>query len=250
MAANFWTSSHYKQLLDPEEVEVVHPLDKERGITPEDFMLIKLHMTNYITRLSHHVKMRQRVVATAITYMRRVYTKKSMTEYDPRLVAPTCLYLASKAEESTLQARVLQFYIKKLPDQDEKYRYEIKEILEMEMKILEALNYYLVVFHPYRALSPLLQDAGMNDATQLTWGIVNDTYKMDLILIHPPHLIALACIYIASVKEDKENTAWFEELRVDMNVVKNIAMEILDFYDSHKLITDERVNAAMNKLPK
>jgi hypothetical protein len=25
-----------------------------------------------------------------------------MTEYDPRLVAPTCLYLASKVEESTL----------------------------------------------------------------------------------------------------------------------------------------------------
>ena len=38
-------------------------------------------------------------------------------------------------------------------DADEKHRYEIKDILEMEMKILEALNYYLVVFHPYRALS-------------------------------------------------------------------------------------------------
>lgn len=37
-----------------------------------------------------------------------------MTEYDPRLVAPTCLYLASKAEESTVQARLLVFYIKKL----------------------------------------------------------------------------------------------------------------------------------------
>ncbi|PIN26175.1 hypothetical protein CDL12_01082 [Handroanthus impetiginosus] len=90
----------------------------------------------------------------------------------------------------------------------------------------------------------------MNDATQLTWGLINDTYKMDLILIHPPHLIALACMYIASAHKDKDNTAWFEELRVDMNVVKNIAMEILDFYDSHKLITDERINAAMNKLPK
>lgn len=42
---------------------------------------------------------------------------------------------------------------------------------------------------------------------------------MDLILIHPPHLITLACIYIASVLKDKETTAWFEELRVDMNVV-------------------------------
>lgn len=53
-------------------------------------------------------------------------------------------------------------------------------------------------------------------------GLVNDTYKMDLILVHPPHLIALACIYIASVQKDKENTAWFEELRVDMNVVSHL----------------------------
>lgn len=37
-----------------------------------------------------------------------------MSEYDPRLVAPTCLYLASKAEESTVQAKLLVFYIKKL----------------------------------------------------------------------------------------------------------------------------------------
>jgi len=35
-------------------------------------------------------------------------------------------------------------------DADQKYRYEIKGILEMEMKILDALNYYLVVYHPYR----------------------------------------------------------------------------------------------------
>lgn len=247
MAANFWTSSQYKELLDPEEVDVVHQLDKDRGITLDDFKLIKLHMSNYVARLAQNVKVRQRVVATAVTYMRRVYVRRSMTEYDPRLVAPTCLYLASKAEESTVQARLLVFYIKKLYS-DEKYKYEIKDILDMEMKVLEALSYYLVVYHPYRSLSQFLQDAGMSDTTQLTWGLVNDTYKMDLILIHPPHLTALACIYIASVLKDKETTAWFEELRVDMNVVKNIAMEILDFYDSHKSISDERVNAAMSKL--
>nr|XP_028958315.1 cyclin-C1-1-like isoform X1 [Malus domestica] len=125
-------------------------------------------MRLYISRLAQLVKVRQRVVATAVTYMRRVYTKKSM--YDPRLVAPTCLCLASKAEESTRQAKLLVFYIKK---------------------------------------DLLLQDAGLNDTsmTQLTWGVVNDTHKMDLALVHPPHLIALACICIASVLRDKDTTA-------------------------------------------
>ncbi|PHT46625.1 Cyclin-C1-1 [Capsicum baccatum] len=247
MAANFWISSQFKELLEAEEVDVVNPLDKERGITLDDFKLIKLHMTNYVAKLAQSVKVRQRVVATAVTYMRRVYVRRSLTEYDPRLVAPTCLYLASKAEESTVQARLLVFYIKKLCS-DETYKYEIKDILDMEMKVLEALNYNLVIYHPYRSLSQFLRDAGMTDTTQLTWGLINDTYKMDLILIHPPHLITLACMYIASVLKDKETTAWFEELRVDMNVVKNIAMEILDYYENHRSITDERVLAVMSKL--
>ncbi|KNA20709.1 hypothetical protein SOVF_049980 [Spinacia oleracea] len=249
MAANFWTSTHYKQLLDQEEVDVVQQLDRDRGITLEDFKLVKMHISNYITRMAHLVKVRQRVVATAITYMRRVYIRKSLTEFDPRLVALTSLYLAAKAEESTVQARLLVFYIKKIYPDDIRYRFDIKDILEMEMKILEALNYYLVVFHPYRSLTQFLQDAGMMDLMQFTWGIVNDTYKMDLILIHPPHLIALACIYIASVSKDKDSVAWFEELRVDMNVVKNISMDILDFYDGMKNNIEERVNVIFSKLP-
>ncbi|GAV73836.1 hypothetical protein CFOL_v3_17319 [Cephalotus follicularis] len=71
---------------------------------------------------------------------------------------------------------------------------------------------------------------------------------MDLILMHPPNLIALACLYIATLYREKDAIVWFEELRVDMNVVKNISMEILDFYENHRLITDERINVAFNKL--
>ncbi|KAL1207462.1 Cyclin-C1-1 [Cardamine amara subsp. amara] len=234
MAANFWNSSHYKQLLDSEEVD--------------DFKFIKFHMSNHIMKLAQSIKVRQRVVATAITYMRRVYIRKSMVEFEPRLVGLTCLYLASKAEESIVQARNLVFCIRKLyPDE---YKYELKDILGMEMKVLEALNYYLVVFHPYQSLSEFLQDAAINDVNmkQITWGIVNDTYKMDLILVHPPYRIALACIYIASVHREKDITAWFEDLHEDMNLVKNIAMEILDFYENYRTITEERVNSAFSKL--
>ncbi|GAV78785.1 hypothetical protein CFOL_v3_22250 [Cephalotus follicularis] len=71
---------------------------------------------------------------------------------------------------------------------------------------------------------------------------------MDLILMHPPYLIALACLYIATVCRENDAIASFEELQVDMNVVKNISMEILDFYKNHRLITDERINMSFNKL--
>lgn len=40
--------------------------------------------------------------------------RKSMVEFEPRLVALACMYLASKAEESIVQARSVIFCIRKL----------------------------------------------------------------------------------------------------------------------------------------
>lgn len=249
MAANFWNSSHCKKLLQQDEIGHVLPADRDNGLTPEDVKIIKIHMSSYIQNLAQCVKVRQRVVATAIAYFRRVYTRHSFCEYDPRLVAPTCLYLASKAEESTVPARLLIFHMKKIRSfPDEKYRFEVPDILYMEMKLLEALDYCLIIYHPYRPLIQLLQDAGLNDMTKATWSLVNDLYKTDLILMHPPSMIALACIYITSVLQERDTLAWFEELRADMSVIKTITMEIFDFYENYMTVAEDRVNAAISKL--
>lgn len=58
-------------------------------------------------------------------------------------------------------------------------------------------------------------------------GIVNDTYKMDLILVHPPYRIAVACIYIASVQREKDITAWLQDLNEDMNLVSSYSPKTL-----------------------
>ncbi|KAH7299362.1 hypothetical protein KP509_24G007600 [Ceratopteris richardii] len=249
MAANFWCSSQWK-LLDQEEVGHLSPADQEIGMTSEDAKIIKIHMTDYIKTLAQQVKVRQRVVATAIAYFRRVYTRKSFVEYDPCLVAPTCLYLASKAEESTVQAKLLIYYMKRtraVPQ--EKCTYEVPDILHMEMKLLEALDFYLIIYHPYRSLLLLLQDAGITEMTKITWSLVNDLYRTDLILMYPPFMIALACIFVASAFQEKDTIAWFEELRVDMHVIKNITKEIFDFYENYSSLSSERLTAALRKLP-
>lgn len=65
--------------------------------------------------------------------------------------------------------------------------------------------------------------------------LVNDSYRTDLILMYPPFMIALACIYIASVLKEKDTRSWFEDLRVDMNVVcssflaKSLSVHCLHF---------------------
>jgi hypothetical protein len=46
--------------------------------------------------MANSIKLRQRVAATAVVYFRRLYAGSSFGAYDPHLVAPGCLYLASK----------------------------------------------------------------------------------------------------------------------------------------------------------
>lgn len=48
-----------------------------------------------------------RAVSTATVYFRRFYLNNTFLEYDPCCVAPACLYLACKAEESQVQAKLL-----------------------------------------------------------------------------------------------------------------------------------------------
>eukprot|EP00850_Spirogloea_muscicola_P005397 SM000024S07859 [mRNA] locus=s24:1065588:1068119:+ [translate_table: standard] len=252
MAANFWTSSHCKQLLDRDDLRGrLHPQDQALGLTPEDVRLVKINMAQCIKVLAQQAKVRQRVVATAIVYFRRVYYRKSFADYDPRLVAPSCLYLASKAEESCVQAKVLVFYMKKLwpAPEDRGYQYESKDILEMEMKLLECLDYYLVVYHPYRPALQYLTDAGLVDLVQVTLSLINDTYKTDLPLVYAPYLIAISCMYLACTFRNRDTRTWFEDLRIDMNHIYAIILEMLDFYEKYRVIDEERVNNALSKLP-
>lgn len=73
---------------------------------------------------------------------------------------------------------------------------------------------------------------------------MNDSYRTDLILMYPPFMIALACIYIASVLKEKDTRSWFEELRVDMNVVKalpsastlTIELKIASLHSLHEFL--------------
>ncbi|GAQ90210.1 Cyclin family protein [Klebsormidium nitens] len=251
MAADFWASYQSKQLLSVEEVSRVAEEDLELGLTLQDTRLIKIAMTTYMRDLAQQAKLRQRVVATAVCYMRRMYVSKSLCEYDPRLVAPACLYLASKAEESVAQAKLLVFYAKKLKPGPENgaYQLEVKDLLDMELRVLEALDFRLVVYHPYRAAVQYLNDAKLTDVMQTTWSLLNDVYRTDLPLLHPPHVVALGCIHLAAFLKDRDAKPWLEDLKADMHAVRAVQMELLDHYEQYANIDPALTAAAMAKLP-
>lgn len=62
----------------------------------------------------HHQGFSHRVAATAAVYFQRFYLRNDFAVWDPRHIAPACVYLSSKTEESPLQAKFLLQYIRSL----------------------------------------------------------------------------------------------------------------------------------------
>ena len=80
--------------------------------------------------LANSTNLRQRVAATAAVYFRRVCATSSFARHDPRVLAPGCLYLASKSEESVVSAKVLLSAMRRLRPG---WQVDLKQLLDAEM---------------------------------------------------------------------------------------------------------------------
>ncbi|EDR04949.1 uncharacterized protein LACBIDRAFT_168583, partial [Laccaria bicolor S238N-H82] len=153
------------------------------------------------------LQLRQKVIATATVFFRRFYMKNSYCETDPFIVISACCYVAAKAEESPIHIKNVMtesrtlfkiYNVKHFPTDNSK-------LAEMEFYLVDDLECDLIVFHPYRTLLTLFPFyLSMLPVLSLTSppfqrSIINDTYRSELCLVHPPHLIAIAAIYLTFI---------------------------------------------------
>uniref|UniRef100_A0A2K5RW59 Cyclin-like domain-containing protein n=1 Tax=Cebus imitator TaxID=2715852 RepID=A0A2K5RW59_CEBIM len=202
-------------------------------LSEEEYWKLQIFFTNVIQALGEHLKLKQQVIATATVYFKRSYARYSLKSIDLVLMAPTCLFLASKLRN-----------LENFP--------RMNHILECEFYLLQLMDCCLIVYHPYSPLLQHVQDVGQEDMLlPLAWRIVNDTYRMDLCLLYPLFMIALACLRVACVVQQKDARQWFAELPVDIEKILEIIRVILKLYEQWKNF-DERKEMAtiLSKLPK
>ncbi|KAI0643581.1 cyclin-like protein [Trametes meyenii] len=240
MATDFWSSSHYKRwIVDRDTLRRARADDVQYVDNPEHLAFLNIFFANLIAKLGKKLQLRQRVIATATVFFRRFYLKNSYCETDPFIVAAACCYVAAKAEESPVhiknvvsEARIVfgdDYGIKSFPSDNSK-------LAEMEFYLVDELECDLTIFHPYRTLSALVFQRPKNTAKsgveageaietarsvddgrlelddtafQMAWHIINDTYRSELCLLYPPHLIAVTAIYLALIFHGNTRTALF-----------------------------------------
>lgn len=134
--------------------------------------------------------------------------------------------------------------------------FEIKHLLDIEMVIMEDLNFDLVVFSPYRSLTVFLRDSALGEAVGLrAWMMLNDSYRTDVSLLHPPHLVALACLQLAVLHLHEERApqengelgrtnpppsaelqrlgTWMETLNVDHDRLYDVVVDLTVMYEKY-----------------
>ncbi|KAH6561262.1 hypothetical protein BASA62_009966 [Batrachochytrium salamandrivorans] len=186
------------------------------------------------------------------------------------LVAGTAIYVACKIEECPHHIRNVASEMAALGG--DLFPYDAAAIADFEYYLIEELDFSLIMFHPYRPLQQILEKLHLTKKyLQPAWYVINDTYKTDLMLIYPPHMIALAAIFISTSLPDSDTTAkinaekgdtttatqsiitsFFLDLSVDMQDILAISQHIFNFYGIWKNYSEEKIRAILNsflKLP-
>lgn len=260
MAGNFWQSSQYQQwLFDRQDLMRERQPDLKILNSEEDYHKILIFFANFIQSLGEQLKLRQQVIATATVYFKRFYARNSLKCIDPWLMAPTCVFLASKVEEfgvisnsrlmTTCQTVVKNKFSHAYPQE---YPYRINSVLECEFFLLEMMDCCLVLYHPYRPLTEYFKELAHEDSLYpLAWRIINDSLRTDVCLLYPPYLIALACLHIASVIQQKDLKQWLAECSVDMDKILEISRQILALYELWKNYDEKKeISGILEKMPK
>jgi len=263
MAGNFWKSSHYQQwILDKQDLIRERQIDLQ-FLTEDEYTKVFIFFANFLQVLGEQHKLRQQVIATATVYFKRFYSRNSLKNIDPFLLAPTCIFLSSKVEEfgvisaSRLAQSCAQIVKTKFNyAYTTEYSYNSKHILECEFYLLENLDCCLIVYQPYRPLLLLIQDIGGQEDSllTLTWRIINDSLRTDVSLLYPPHQIAIGALQIACVIQSKELKHGFAELNVDMEKIQEIARAIMNLYELWKNFNESSMKSEipglLEKIPK
>ncbi|KAH9167037.1 cyclin-like protein [Lactarius sanguifluus] len=243
MATDFWASSHNKRwIVDRATLKQARAEDLQYVHSPDHIDLLNIYFANLIGMLGKKLSLRQRVIATATVFFRRFYVKNLYCETDPFIVIAACCYVAAKAEESPVHIKNVVSESRLMFSQEgygvKNFPSDNSKLAEMEFYLVSDLECDLVVFHPYRTLLTLCGresacaldteagevgvgiDSGPRywgtgegrleleeGPLQTAWFIINDTYRSEICLLYPPHMIAIAAIYLTLVLNDKTREA-------------------------------------------
>ncbi|KAJ2160501.1 hypothetical protein GGF46_002201 [Coemansia sp. RSA 552] len=189
------------------------------------------------------------VKATAINFMKRFYLHNVVFDYPPKSIMLTCLYLATKVENSFMK---IDDFIRPLQSAEAKSKAKTQtkpdDILGLEFIVIQSLQFELAVHYPYRPAYGFYLDmqAYVDDAPLLkavydrTNHFIDVSLFTDLVFLYQPSQIALGALRLAAREKDLDTDLYLaqrfdaQELEVLYPIIDDVQDVITAFRNTPK----------------
>lgn len=200
----------------------------------------KLGILNFLSELCIKLELPRKTLETAMYFYQRYHLFNSFETELCYTVATSCLVLSCKQVETVKKVNeiaILSLQIRNMikinPNILESFK---KRLYQIELRILESCNFdYRINNNVY--IDEYIIKIGKTysfdfKVCRLAWCVAYDVLKLDVILMVPPPIIALATIKIAyelyNLKHWPLNS--HEAIGADEVIVDDIMFHIIDFY--------------------
>ncbi|KAM9962183.1 hypothetical protein ACTFIR_005078 [Dictyostelium discoideum] len=176
------------------------PSSEPNILSPDDELSLIHYYETKTLEIAMALNLPDKVSATAIIYIKRFYLKNSIMQYGAKLVMLSCLFIACKTEDNHLDIDYYSNITKASPS----------DITNLEIIILESLNFNLIVYHPFRPMYGYILDINDNSSiynntngvSPIKFDTLWETCKKsiqkslfsDCCFEFHPQIIALACL--------------------------------------------------------
>jgi cyclin H len=210
-----------------EQGPMASPTEKPYLTPSEEAVLVSFYVSKLPALIGPVAQVRRlrresKVLATAASLYRRFFLSNSVMLFDPKVVMVAAAFLASKVEDATADVRYLEEGTVAM-----NAAVTTQEIVMAEVALLAGTHFYVLCFHPYKAVLALTEDlrtflktaAGkqlqpqqnhqltgqdlkpMYDAARV---ILDDVVVSDIPLLFTPGQIGLAALTVAQEASDAD----------------------------------------------
>lgn len=223
---------------------------RKDGVDEATERTLRIYGCDLIQESGILLRLPQAVMATGQVLLHRFYCKKSFVRFNVKRVAASCVWLASKLEESPRKARhvLIVFHrmecrrenlpIEHLDPFSKKYADLKMDLNRTERHILKEMAFICHVEHPHKFISNYLAALGTPpELRQEAWNLANDSLRTTLCVRFKSEVVACGVIYVAARKNGvplPENPPWWLAFDAEKSGIDEVCIVLARLYSLPK----------------
>ncbi|XP_009787163.1 cyclin-L1-1 [Nicotiana sylvestris] len=232
------------------EEQLINSPSRKDGIDDVTETTLRIYGCDLIQESGILLRLPQAVMATGQVLFHRFYCKKSFARFNVKRVAASCVWLASKLEESPRKARqVLNVFhrmecrrenlpLEHLDTSSKKYVDLKADLIRTERHLLKEMGFICHVEHPHKFISNYLATLeAPAKLRQEAWNLANDSLRTTLCVRFKSEVVACGVVYAAARRFQvplPENPPWWRAFDADKAGIDEVCRVLAHLYSLPK----------------